>query len=109
MEPWRGTLLIALFLVWNGDIASSRGLVLGSDEVRDLLVLRLLDGTLIRLVTLTQELLLDEVNSLRTNFLVSVKYRLSSPGITYLIEEILVLLTLFSTPGSAVQLVAKRS
>lgn len=50
-------------LVLDGELASRLFLVLIADEVRDLLVLRLLDGTLIALVSLSKDVLLDEVHT----------------------------------------------
>ena len=50
-------------LVLDGELASRLFLVLVADEVRDLLVLRLFDGTLIALVSLSKYVLLDEVHT----------------------------------------------
>ena len=50
-------------LVLDGELASRLFLVLVADEVRDLLVLRLFGGTLIALVSLSKDVLLDEVHT----------------------------------------------
>lgn len=54
---------IANLFVRNGEVLASLTLVLATDEVRDLLVLGLLDGALIVLRALTEELLLDVVDA----------------------------------------------
>jgi len=51
----------------NGEVLASLALVLATDEVRDLLVLGLLDGTLVVLRTLAEELLLDVVDAYSIN------------------------------------------
>lgn len=51
-------------LVLDRDITAGSTLVLAPNEVGDLLVLSLLDGRLVVLSALAQELLLDEVDSL---------------------------------------------
>lgn len=50
-------------LILDRDIATSGALVLATNEVGDLLVLCLLDGTLVVLWTLAEEFLLDEVDA----------------------------------------------
>jgi hypothetical protein len=50
-------------LVLDGDIRPSSSLVLPTDEVRDLLVLGLLNGRLVVLLALAQELLLHEIDA----------------------------------------------
>lgn len=50
-------------LVLDGNITAGSTLVLTADEVRDLLILGLLDGGLVVLGSSTHELLLDEIDS----------------------------------------------
>jgi hypothetical protein len=54
---------IARLFVRNGEVAASVALVLATNEVGDLLVLGLLDGALVVLRALAEELLLDEVDA----------------------------------------------
>jgi hypothetical protein len=49
--------------VGDGELLAAGVLVLATDEVGDLLVLGLLHGVLVALLTLAQELLLDEVDA----------------------------------------------
>ena len=49
--------------VRNGEILASLALVLATDEVRDLLVLGLLNGALVVLLALAEEVLLDVVDA----------------------------------------------
>lgn len=56
-----GTIL--LVLIRDGEVSSGGRLVLAADEVGDGFVLGLLSGTLVTLVTLTEELLLRKVNA----------------------------------------------
>ena len=53
---------IASLFVRNGEVLASLALVLVTDEVRDLLVLGLLDGALVVLLALAEEVLLDVVD-----------------------------------------------
>jgi hypothetical protein len=54
---------IANLFVRNGEVLASLALVLATDEVRDLLVLGLLDGALVVLLALAKEVLLDVVDA----------------------------------------------
>ena len=54
---------IASLFVRNGEVLASLALVLATDEVRDLLVLGLLDGALVVLLALAKEVLLDVVDA----------------------------------------------
>lgn len=54
---------IANLFVRNGEVLSGLAFVLATDEVRDLLVLGLLDGALVVLRALTEELLLGVVDA----------------------------------------------
>jgi hypothetical protein len=49
--------------VRNGEFLASLALVLATDEVRNLLVLGLLDGALVVLLALAEEVLLDVVDA----------------------------------------------
>lgn len=52
----------SLFIL-NRDITTNPILILSPDKIRDLLILRLLDGRLIVLWSLTQDFLLHEIDS----------------------------------------------
>ena len=54
---------IASLFVRNGEVLASLALVLATDEVRNLLVLGLLDGALVVLLSLAEEVLLDVVDA----------------------------------------------
>jgi hypothetical protein len=54
---------ITSLFVRNGEVLASLTLVLATDEVRNLLVLSLLDGALVVLLALTEEVLLDVVDA----------------------------------------------
>ena len=51
--------------VRNGEVLASLALVLATDEVRNLFVLRLLNGALVVLLALAEEVLLDVVDACR--------------------------------------------
>lgn len=99
---------MSTLFVRNGEVAAGLVLVLATDEVRDLLVLGLLNGVLIVLRTLTEELLLDEIDACVT--------RVSKLWYSYmlhqlldkrtLVEAVLLLLALCSAASGVVELVA---
>jgi hypothetical protein len=94
---------LAHLFVGNGEVAASGGLVLATDEVRDLLVLGLLNGVLVVLRTLAEELLLDEVDACGEMSVLAMRSYLCN-GLT-LVKAVLVLLALCSTASSVVELV----
>ena len=59
----------ANLFVRNGEVLASLALVLATNEVRDLLVLGLLDGALVVLLALAEEVLLDVVDACNWNVL----------------------------------------
>jgi hypothetical protein len=95
--------LVAHLFVGNGEVAASSGLVLATDEVRDLLVLGLLDGVLVVLRTLAEELLLDEVDTCGWMSALVISDCLCN--VLTLVKTVLVLLALCSAASSVVELV----
>lgn len=63
MAPWPRSSTIASLFVRNGEVLASLALVLATDEVRNLLILSLLDGALVVLLALAKEVLLDVVDA----------------------------------------------
>jgi hypothetical protein len=92
--------------VRDGELLAADALVLATNEVGDLLVLGLLDGALVVLLALAEEVLLDVVDACKEGRVSDCKTWQSRWALRTLVKVVFLLLSLSTTAGGVVELVA---